>query len=96
MIIPAHKINAKLILTIMLQPVHDEGEWFMKGALEMVFKHCSLLYSTSTLRLLTDRDRGHFESVAAEMGRHGLRGIVRSTLVFNFKYVFLFLSPFSF
>ena len=60
----------------------------MKGAFEMVFKHCSLLYSSSSSRLLTDRDRGHFESVAAEMGRHGLRGTF-----LNLSFLFLFQLP---
>ena len=47
----------------------------MKGALEMVLKHCSSLYSsTSSSSPLTDKDCGHFMSVATEMGRHGLRG----------------------
>ena len=54
----------------------------MKGALEEVLKHCSTLYPSSSQ--LTDRDRDHFEAVAANMGRHGLRGM-HSFLPFSYS-----------
>ena len=56
-----------------LPPQSPSGQelWYMKGALEVVLRHCSVLPGGATL---TDTQRDHFESVASEMGRKGLRG----------------------
>ena len=57
----------------LLPPQSPSGQelWYMKGALEVVLRHSSALPGGATL---TDTQRDHFESVASEMGRKGLRG----------------------
>ena len=49
------------------------GVWYMKGAIEAVLRHSStLLPNNAPLSL---KERAHFEGVAAEIGKLGLRGI---------------------
>ena len=43
----------------------------MKGALDVVLRHCSTLLDGSPL---TDKERAEFETIAMEFGRKGLRG----------------------
>jgi len=54
-----------------LQSPGSPEMWYMKGALEVVLRHCSTLPGGSTL---TDAQRTHFEHKASELGRKGLRG----------------------
>ena len=43
----------------------------MKGALDVVLRHCSTLPSGCVLR---DVDRDHFQKIASDFGYKGLRG----------------------
>lgn len=45
----------------------------MKGALDVVLRHCSTLLDSSPL---TEKEKKEFEGVAIDFGRRGLRGIV--------------------
>ena len=44
----------------------------MKGAMEVVSRHCSTLHHNHTP--FSVKERAHFEGVASEMGHQGLRG----------------------
>ena len=46
----------------------------MKGALDVVLRHCSTLPDGS---LLTDKEKQMFEGVAADFGHKGLRGTIK-------------------
>jgi magnesium-transporting ATPase (P-type) len=47
-------------------------KWYMKGALDVVLRHCSTLLDGSPL---TEKEKQVFEGVAVDFGRRGLRGI---------------------
>ena len=51
----------------------DEGVWFMKGALSVVLRHCTVIGQNCAP--FTTKEKAHFEGVSAEMGHQGLRGL---------------------
>ena len=50
-----------------------KGVWHMKGAIEVVLRHSTSMFPNNAP--LTLKDRAHFEGVAAEIGKLGLRGL---------------------
>ena len=52
---------------------NEKGVWFMKGALEVVLRHCTTVYPSNLP--LSLKERAHFEGVSAEIGKQGLRGM---------------------
>ena len=54
-----------------LQSPSQHEEWYMKGALDVVLRHCTALLDGSPL---TEKERVVFEGVAVDFGRRGLRG----------------------
>lgn len=52
---------------------NEKGVWFMKGALEVVLRHCTTVYPSNMP--LSLKERAHFEGVSAEIGKQGLRVI---------------------
>ena len=55
-----------------MQSPSKHEEWYMKGALDVVLRHCTTLPDGS---LLTDKERQIFEGVAMDFGHKGLRGM---------------------
>lgn len=51
----------------------NEGVWFMKGALSVVLRHCTVIGQNHAP--FTTKEKAHFEGVSAEMGHQGLRVI---------------------
>ncbi len=49
-----------------------KGKWYMKGAVEVVMRHSSSMFPNNAP--LTLKEKAHFEGVAAELGKLGLRG----------------------
>ena len=55
------------------QSPSKQEEWYMKGALDVVLRHCTTLLDGSPL---TDNERQAFQTVAVEFGLKGLRGTI--------------------
>ena len=54
--------------------VDAKGKWYMKGAIEVVLRQSSCMFPNNAP--LTLKEKAHFEGVAAELGKLGLRGNV--------------------
>ena len=52
----------------------------MKGALDVVLRHCHTLPNGC---VLTVADKEHFESIGRELGHKGLRGVYTSSVLTN-------------
>ena len=63
-----------------------KGVWYMKGAIEVVLRHSVAMAPNGDP--LTLKDKAHFEGVAAEIGKLGLRGNVYSRIHVNVLLVF--------
>lgn len=50
-----------------------KGVWYMKGAIEVVLRHASTMFPNNAP--FTLKERAHFEGVASEIGKLGLRGL---------------------
>ena len=47
-----------------------KGTWYMKGALEVVLRHCTTMFPNNAP--LTLKERAHFAGVSSEIGKLGL------------------------
>ena len=68
---------------VCVQSPSKEQVWHMKGALEVVLRHC-----TSRLDggVLTAAEKAHYSTIASQFGHRGLRGMSYAVLPVLFRF----------
>ena len=76
-------LTVSLCVCVCVQSPSKEQVWHMKGALEVVLRHC-----TSRLDggVLTAAEKAHYSAIASQFGHRGLRGMSYAVLPVLFRF----------